>query len=50
MEGSVISMATDAASDLTPILLGVGGALVAVAVTRFGVRWVLSAIGRGGRA
>jgi len=43
-------MATDAAADLTPVIVGVGGALVAVAVTRFGVRWVLSSIGRGGRA
>lgn len=42
-------MATDAAGELTPIYLGVGGALVAVAVVKFGVRWVLSAIGRGGR-
>lgn len=47
---SVTDMATTAASDLTPIILGVGGALVAVAVVRFGVRWVLSAIGRGGKA
>lgn len=43
-------MATDAAAELTPIILGVGGALVAVAVVRFGVRWVLSSVGRGGRA
>lgn len=48
--GSVTTMATDAAGDLTPIILGVGGALVAVAVVRFGVRWVLSSVGRGGRA
>ncbi len=43
-------MATDAAAELTPIILAVGAALVAVAVVRFGVRWVLSAVGRGGRA
>jgi len=46
----VTTMATDAAGDLTPIILGVGGALVAVAVIRFGVRWVLSSVGRGGKA
>lgn len=47
---TVTEMATTAAGDLTPIILGVGGALVAVAVTRFGVRWVLRSIGRGGAA
>lgn len=46
----VTTMATDAAGDLTPIILAVGGALVGVAVIRFGVRWVLSSVGRGGRA
>lgn len=46
----VTTMATDAAADLTPIILAVGGALVGVAVIRFGVRWVLSSVGRGGRA
>lgn len=46
----VTTMATDAAADLTPIILGVAGALVGVAVIRFGARWVLSSIGRGGRA
>jgi len=30
----VTAMATDAAADLTPIILGVGGALVAVASSR----------------
>jgi hypothetical protein len=43
------SMAADAAADLTPIIIGVGSALVAVAVVRFGVNWVLRAVGRGGR-
>lgn len=42
-------MATTAAGELTPIILAVGAALVTVAVVRFGVRWVLSATGRGGR-
>lgn len=46
---TVESMATDAAADLTPIILAVGGALVGVAVVRFGVNWVLRAVGRGGR-
>lgn len=43
-------MATTAAGDLTPIILAVGAALVGVAVIRFGVRWVLSSVGRGGKA
>lgn len=42
-------MASTAAGQLTPIVLAVGGALVAVAVVRFGVRWVLGAISNGGR-
>jgi hypothetical protein len=45
----VTTMATDAAADLIPIILGVGGALVTVAALRFGVRWVLRSVGNGGR-
>ncbi|MGE3621082.1 MAG: hypothetical protein AB7L84_11530 [Acidimicrobiia bacterium] len=50
MDSTISDMATSAAGELTPIILAVGGALVGVAVVRFGVRWVLSSIGRGGRA
>ena len=47
---SPTEVATTGVTALTPIILGVGGVLVAVAALRFGVRWVLSSIGRGGRA
>lgn len=47
--GSVTTMATDAASDLSPVILGVGGALVGINALFFGVRWVLRTIRGGGR-
>lgn len=47
---SVTAFAETGATELSPVVLGVGGALVGIAVLRFGVRWVLSAIGRGGKA
>lgn len=46
---SVTSMASDAAGQLLPIVFGIGGALIAINVAFFGVRFVLRTVRAGGR-
>ncbi len=50
MDAAITSMLTDAIGQVTPVVLGVTGGLVGLAVTWFAAKWILKVAGKGGKA